>query len=107
IPELKFVPRLRKARPPQPSSAHSLAFLKGSPALPPVPRLPIRALVRLVKCLQREHGQRQQSRRLPILVRPPFGLVPPRSLQFDKEQDGLARSVLALAPATILELNFV
>src|SRR5205807_10617547 len=53
IPELKFVPRFRKARPPRPPSARRSPFPKRSPAFPRVRRPPIRALVLLGRFLQR------------------------------------------------------
>src|SRR5438067_2517734 len=53
IPELKFVPRFRKARPPRPPSARRSLFPKRSSALPRVRTPPIRALVLLGTSLQR------------------------------------------------------
>src|SRR5439155_12827516 len=53
IPELKFVPRFREARPPRSPSARRSSFPKLSPAFPRVRRPPIRALVPLGRFLQR------------------------------------------------------
>src|SRR5207248_11170046 len=70
-------------------------------------RFPIRPPVRLCRYRQRQHDQRQQQRQFPVLAGHRFEAVPPRSLQFDKEQTGPARSALAPALATIPELKFV
>src|SRR5207248_3671994 len=72
IPEWKFVPRLQKARRPQRSLAHRLAFLKRSLALPRIRRHPMRALVQLGKYLQ------QMRRPAPVLpAGPPAHWKPP------------------------------